>query len=81
MKFSNALIIVFIIGCCSVAMAQYVAQSLQQRIQNDQQAIASDNADMQAKQADIQSINSDKQINAIVNEIQPVTTQQVVVGP
>jgi hypothetical protein len=71
-------ILMFLIfsGCfIGVVYAQYVAQTLQQRIQNDKNGIASDRADEQAKWEDINSIINDNSAEAVTNSVPAIATQ------
>lgn len=54
------------------ANAQYVAQTVSDRIRNDEVAIASDQADIQAKQTDIDSIVNDQTATAVTDSVQAV---------
>lgn len=67
-------ITVFMIMLCisGLAQAQYVAQTLQQRIDNDNNSIALDHQDIDAKNADIQNIVNDQTATAVTSQVADV---------
>ena len=66
------LLIIPILFITSIAYGQYVAQTLQQRIQNDQVTINQDLAQINAMQADINSIVNDQSASSVTADVQDV---------
>ena len=65
------------VSCWSgIALAQYVSNTLQQRIENDKASIVLDNTDIQARQADIDSIVKDQLANQVTSQVPDVIAIQ-----
>ena len=64
----------------SKAFCQYVASTIQQRIQNDQQAISLDQQDIATKQADIDSIVNDQSAQAVTKDVPAIQAVQATEG-
>lgn len=72
------IIIIILIFIPNLAVCQYVASTLQQRIDNDNNSINLDLADIQAKNADIQSIVNDQQANQVTSQVPDI---QIILNP
>ena len=66
------LLFLILIILTSVASAQYVAGTLQQRIDNDNNSINLDLQDIVVKNADIQSIVNDTSANQVTSQVADV---------
>lgn len=72
-KILLAIAIFFLSG---IAHAQYVAQTIQQRIDNDNNSITLDQTDIAAKQADIDSIVNDTSASTVTAQVPDVAAIQ-----
>lgn len=70
------LILIILMSFSGIAFAQYVANTIQQRIQNDQQTIDHDYAEINAMQADINAISNDASADAVTADVPAVEAIQ-----
>lgn len=77
-------LLIIIICMSGIAYAQYVANTIEQRIDNDKNAINLDLSDIQVRQADINSIANDQTANQVtvqVPDIQAIQQDNAIMSP